>query len=72
MLHQNALAALIDQADITQAKAAEMIAEETKRPCSVRSVRAWLADADKTSARPCPQWAVNALRDRLKTLGKIA
>ncbi|WP_455233327.1 hypothetical protein [Geopseudomonas aromaticivorans] len=71
MPNQAAFAALIDQAGITQARAADLIAEETKRPCSVRSVRAWLADADKTSARPCPEWAVSALRDRLRALGVI-
>ncbi|MNR15759.1 hypothetical protein D3C85_1323150 [compost metagenome] len=56
---------LIEQSGVTQAQAAELIAQETKRPCSVRSVRAWLAAPDKSSARTCPAWAVNALETRL-------
>lgn len=63
---------LIEQAGVTQARAAELIAQETKRPCSVRSVRAWLADSDKPSARTCPEWAVDALASRLRFLKMIA
>jgi hypothetical protein len=63
---------LIEQSGVTQAQAAELIAQETKRPCSVRSVRAWLAASDKSSARPCPTWAVSALETRLLFLNRIA
>ncbi len=62
---------LIEQSGVTQARAAELIAQETKRPCSVRSVRAWLADSDKSSARTCPEWASNALESRLRFLKMI-
>ncbi|EMA2592567.1 hypothetical protein [Pseudomonas aeruginosa] len=71
MNNQASFRSLIEKTDITQAEAAKMIAEETKRPCSVRSVRAWLAEAELQSARPCPEWAVQALESRLRTLGKI-
>jgi len=63
---------LIEQSGVTQARAAELIAQETKRPCSVRSVRAWLAASDKSSARTCPAWAVIALEARLLFLKMIA
>ncbi|MGY2199464.1 hypothetical protein [Pseudomonas gingeri] len=72
MLHKDKLLWLIERAGITQARAAELIAQETKRPCSVRSVRAWLADPAKTSARTCPEWAINALESRLRFLKMIA
>jgi hypothetical protein len=52
---------LLDRSGITQTRAADLIAEQTGRPCSVRSVRAWLAPADRPSARPCPEWSVTAL-----------
>lgn len=64
--------ALCEEADITQAKASEMIAQHTKRPCSVRSVRAWLTDQSKPSARPCPVWAVDALETALRRARKIS
>ena len=60
--------ALLTAAGITQARAAQLIAEETKRPCSVRAVRAWLAPDDRPSARTLPDWAIAALERRLKTL----
>lgn len=71
MNNQHSFRLLIEKADITQAEAAKMIADETKRPCSVRSVRAWLAESDLQSARPCPEWAVQALESRLRALEKI-
>lgn len=60
------LAHLIKRAGITQGEAANYIAEETKRPCSARAVRAWLAAPNKKSARPCPRWAVDNLEARLR------
>lgn len=52
---------LLKQHDLTQAKAADLIAKVTMRPCSPRTVRAWLSSSDLPSARPCPDWAVKAL-----------
>lgn len=51
--------------DITQAKAAEIICEQTLRPCSVRAVRSWVNDPAKKSSRGCPDWAINALKKGL-------
>lgn len=63
---------LCRRGDITQDEAARLIAEQTMRPCSVRTVRAWLADPGKPSARPCPDWGILALETRLKTLKRVA
>ena len=71
MKNQEKYAALLAAAGITQAASAELIAAETQRPCSVRAVRAWLADPSKPSARECPEWAVQALERRLKKNKKI-
>lgn len=62
---QERLRALIDKAGITQDQAAYLIAKETKRSCSVRTIRAWLADGTKPSARPCQEWGVKALEAQL-------
>jgi hypothetical protein len=59
---------LLEEAAITQQQAADMITEQTSRPCSVRSVRSWLNDPAKPSWRPCPDWAVLALETRIQTL----
>jgi hypothetical protein len=63
--YQNQLRVLLDQHNLTQAAAAEAIAKVTMRPCSQRTVRAWLASATLPSARPCPEWAVKALAKAL-------
>lgn len=63
---------LLKKAGITQGRAAELIAEQTMRPCAARTVRAWLADDEATSARPCPDWAISALTSKLVELELIA
>lgn len=70
--YQAWLAWLIYAAGITQADAAALIAKQTGRPCSPRSVRAWLADPALDSASPCPEWAVTALRRKLVATKKIS
>lgn len=70
MTNQELLRELLEKGNISQAEAAALIAEETKRPCSVRTVRAWLADASLPSARTCPDWAVNVLKESLKAQRK--
>ena len=72
MTNQEKFRALSQKAGITQERAAQLIAEQTMRPCSLRTVRSWLADSALTSARPCPDWAVLALETRLKVLKLIA
>jgi hypothetical protein len=71
MTNQEMLRELLEKADISQAEAAALIAKKTKRPCSVRSVRAWLADASLSSARTCPEWAVQVLKEGLKSHKKL-
>jgi len=58
---------LLSQYGLTQKRAAEMIAEQTGRPCSVRTVRAWLNDESSPSWRPCPQWSISALEGKIRT-----
>lgn len=62
---------LLAHANITQKQAAQMIAEYTRRPCALRTVQAWLNDPDAPSARTCPDWAVDALKNRLAELNAI-
>lgn len=59
---------LLDEAKLTQKHAADLIAEQTGRPCSPRTVRSWLNDAESVSWRPCPDWAVVALESKILTL----
>lgn len=68
MTNQKKFRNLCAAAGITQEKAAELIAVQTMRPCSLRTVRAWLADPKLPSARPCPDWAILALETKLKVL----
>lgn len=72
MTNRDKLLDLIAKAGITRERAAQAIAEETKRPCSWRAVQSWVADPALKSARPCPDWAINALETRLKFLALIA
>lgn len=52
---------IINDLGITQAKATELISDKTKRPLSVRTVRAWLAKEGAASARPLPEWAIKVI-----------
>lgn len=58
--------ALLADNGLTQAQAAYLICEYTRRPCSVRAVRSWINDPNKPSSRTCPDWAVDALKGALK------
>lgn len=69
---QEWMAWMIFAAGITQAEAAELIARQTGRPCSPRSVRAWLAEPHLETARACPEWAVKALRRKLVATKKLS
>ena len=62
---------LIKSAAITQREVAVLIAAQTGVPCSERSVRAWLADTAKSSARNCPDWAIIALETKIQNLKKM-
>lgn len=58
--------ALLQAHGLTQARSAELICQQTQRPCAVRTVRSWLNDPDKPSSRECPDWAVQALQRALE------
>lgn len=57
---------LIEEAGITQRQAALFIAQETKRPFSLRTLSAWLAAEDIVSKRHAQKWGVDALEARLR------
>jgi len=59
--NQTQLKSLIASRNYTQAQVAQLLSEHTGRPCSLRSVQAWLADPALPSARPCPEWAIRVL-----------
>lgn len=61
-----AFLALLSDNGLTQAKAATLICEYTRRPCSVRTVRSWVNDPEKPSSRPCPDWAIEALSNAIE------
>lgn len=55
---------------LTQADGAALICDLTQRPLSVRTVRSWLNDPEKPSSRPCPDWAVDALKKAINKAKK--
>ncbi|WP_158892466.1 MULTISPECIES: hypothetical protein [unclassified Pseudomonas] len=59
---------LLDAHSIKQGRAAEMIEFRTKSPCSIRTVRAWLADPEAKTALPCPDHALAALEHMISTI----
>ncbi|MFQ2680654.1 hypothetical protein ACK3YX_16790 [Aeromonas caviae] len=59
---QQELAALIARHGLKHARVAELICTHADKSCAVRTVKAWLTDPDKRSARPCKEWALIALR----------
>ena len=59
---QQELAALIARHGLSHAKVAELICSHADKSCAVRTVKAWLTNPDKRSARPCQEWALIALR----------
>ncbi len=71
MTNREKYLALLTEAGVTQVESASLIADQTQRPCSPRTVRAWVATPETPSARPCPDWAVEALERRLKKLKKV-
>jgi len=60
--NQNEFRAILVKYGITQAKAAELITNETYRSVNARTVRAWLSNPEAISALPCPLWAVVSLK----------
>lgn len=66
MDHAKRLRKLIAEAGITQRQAALYIAQETKRPFSLRTLSAWLAEEGTASKRYAQRWGVEALEARLR------
>ncbi len=60
--NQKEFRAILATYNITQARAAELIATETGQKVGVRKVRTWLADPETPSSRSCPNWALTALK----------
>jgi len=53
---------------ITQAQAAALITKETSKNIKLRTLRTWLAAPEAVSAKPCPIWAIVALKKAIKDL----
>lgn len=62
---------LIAKAGITQKQAALYIAQETKRPFSLRALSSWLAEESIQNKRAAQKWGVDALEARLKLKDEI-
>jgi len=52
------------------AAAAHLIAKQTQRPLSIDSIKAWTCNLHTKRARPCPDWAINALERSIKRNAK--
>lgn len=61
MDNQAKLQAIIAENGYTQLQVAQILEARTERPCSLRTVQAWLANPGLASARACPDWAIRAL-----------
>ncbi len=64
--YRDKLIALVDGSGMIVREVAQLIADESKRPCSWRAVMSWMADPSRPSARPCPEWVIPILEDGLK------
>ena len=64
--NRDKLIPLVDGSGLIVREVAQLIADESKRPCSWRAVMSWMADPSRPSARPCPEWVIPILEDGLK------
>lgn len=67
--NQIKLQAIIAKNGYTQLQVSQILESRTGRPCSLRTVQAWLASPDLPSARACPDWAIRALNSQKKRPG---
>lgn len=67
--NQTKLQTIITENGYTQLQVAHILEARTGRPCSLRTVQAWLANPDLASARACPDWAIRALNSQKKRPG---
>lgn len=61
MDNQIQLQAIIAKNGYTQLQVSQILESRTGRPCSLRTVQAWLANPDLPSARTCQDWVIRAL-----------
>jgi hypothetical protein len=66
MSNAETFSSLLNNQGMSQTAAAKAIAEITRRPIAPRTVRSWLTDPKNPSYRPCPTWAVDALKEYLR------
>lgn len=66
--NQKALRDILETYGLTQKKAAGLITEQSYRPVDARTFRSWLAPASAVSSRPCPLWALEALKRAIQKL----
>ena len=53
-------------------EAARLIVKQTQgRPLSVDAIKSWTCTEGISRARPCPDWAVEALGNALKEIAKL-
>jgi hypothetical protein len=71
LINQQAIRNMIEAAHLTQGDVATLLSESTGRPCSLRSVSAWLSDPSIKNHVPCPTWAVKELKAALIRKGKL-
>lgn len=69
--NRQAFLALLEKHNVKQGQSAMIINAVTKRPCSERAVRSWINDPTKKSSRPCPSWAVEALKDGIAYMQQL-
>lgn len=60
----------IDEMKISNIEFSRVIEKITLRPCSERTVRAWLLSSDAPSSRACPDWVIGLLPEIKKEITK--
>ncbi|QIN62710.1 hypothetical protein SBC1_27260 [Caballeronia sp. SBC1] len=54
MINRERFLALLTESGVTQVKSAGLIAEQTQRPCSARTVRSWAQESSCLNRHKCP------------------
>lgn len=62
---------LMDDFNIKQKRAAELIAAASRRPCSDRAIRSWLNDPESPHSRTCPDWAIENLEYAIAAMHRL-
>lgn len=61
MDNKTKLKKLMNERKLSACDVAEIIKTKTFRPCSERTVRAWLADKESPNSRTCHDWVIQLL-----------